>query len=94
MTPAEYRRAVNLWEAAVTTSENWNDRQLTALGREFIIRHYRAYGGPEPPPIDHQGIKARLDHHQAHAKARTVQPAPVRAARKARTNATASGLSP
>lgn len=18
--------------------------------------HYRAYGGPEPPPIDHQGI--------------------------------------
>jgi hypothetical protein len=20
------------------------------------MRHYRAYGGPEPPPIDHHGI--------------------------------------
>ena len=20
------------------------------------MRHYRAYGGPVPPPIDHQGI--------------------------------------
>jgi len=20
------------------------------------MRHYRAYGGPEPPPIEHQGI--------------------------------------
>jgi hypothetical protein len=31
-------------------------RELTAVGRDFIMRHYRAYGGPEPPPIDHQGI--------------------------------------
>jgi hypothetical protein len=31
-------------------------RQITAAGRDFIMRHYRAYGGPEPPPIDHQGI--------------------------------------
>jgi hypothetical protein len=31
-------------------------REITAPGREFMIRHYRAYGGPEPPPIDHQGI--------------------------------------
>jgi len=22
----------------------------------FILNHYRAYGGPEPPPLDHQGI--------------------------------------
>jgi hypothetical protein len=31
-------------------------RQITGVGRDFIMGHYRAYGGPEPPPIDHQGI--------------------------------------
>jgi hypothetical protein len=31
-------------------------RQITAVGRDFIMGHYRAYGGPEPPPIDHHGI--------------------------------------
>jgi hypothetical protein len=31
-------------------------REITAAGRDFIMRHYRAYGGPEPPPIDHHGI--------------------------------------
>jgi len=29
---------------------------IAAVGREFIMDHYRAYGGPEPPPIDHQAI--------------------------------------
>jgi len=52
----------------VTTSEDRNylqgldggnigySREITAAGRDFIMRHYRAYGGPEPPPIDHHGI--------------------------------------
>lgn len=31
-------------------------RQLAPADRKFIMDHYRAYGGPEPPPIDHQGI--------------------------------------
>ncbi len=31
-------------------------REITAAGRDFIMSHYRAFGGPEPPPIDHQGI--------------------------------------
>jgi hypothetical protein len=31
-------------------------RELTAAGRDFIVGHYRAYGGAPPPPIDHQGI--------------------------------------
>jgi len=31
-------------------------REITAAGRGFIMRHYRANGGPPPPPIDHQGI--------------------------------------
>jgi hypothetical protein len=30
--------------------------EITAVDRDFIMRHYRAYGGPEPPPIDHHGI--------------------------------------
>ena len=52
----------------VTTSEDRNylqglddshigySREITAADRDFIMRHYRAYGGPEPPPIDHHGI--------------------------------------
>jgi hypothetical protein len=31
-------------------------REIIAAGRDFIMRHYRAYGGLEPPPIDHHGI--------------------------------------
>jgi hypothetical protein len=31
-------------------------RQISVATREFITRHYRAYGGPQPPPIDHHGI--------------------------------------
>lgn len=31
-------------------------RAITAVGREYIEAHYRAFGGPEPPPVDHQGI--------------------------------------
>lgn len=29
---------------------------ITAVGREYILRNYRAIGGPEPPPLDRQGI--------------------------------------
>jgi hypothetical protein len=29
---------------------------ITAVGKSYIREHYRAYGGPKPPPIDHQGI--------------------------------------
>jgi hypothetical protein len=31
-------------------------RAISTVGRDFIIRHYDAYGGEKPPPIDHQGI--------------------------------------
>jgi hypothetical protein len=31
-------------------------REITAVGRDFILGHYRAYGGPKPPPLDHQGV--------------------------------------
>ena len=31
-------------------------RMIEAVGRGYIISHYKSYGGPKPPPIDHQGI--------------------------------------
>ncbi len=31
-------------------------REITTVGRDYILEHYRAYGGPKPPPVDHQGI--------------------------------------
>jgi hypothetical protein len=31
-------------------------RQIAPVNHEFILNHYRAHGGPEPPPIDHHGI--------------------------------------
>jgi len=31
-------------------------REITTVGKEFIMRHYDAYGGTKPPPIEHQGI--------------------------------------
>jgi len=32
------------------------NRAISAVGKEFIMRHYQAYGGPKPPPIEHDGI--------------------------------------
>jgi hypothetical protein len=31
-------------------------RAIGTVGRDYILKHYRDYGGPKPPPIDHQGI--------------------------------------
>jgi hypothetical protein len=44
-------------------------REIRPVGRDFVVGHYRAYGGPKPPPIDHQGIddafleKASVTHY-------------------------------
>jgi hypothetical protein len=40
----------------ITAGEAGFSRGITAVGQDFIMRHYDAYGGPKPPPIDHQGI--------------------------------------
>jgi hypothetical protein len=29
---------------------------LSPQGKDYILEHYKAYGGPKPPPVDHQGI--------------------------------------
>jgi hypothetical protein len=31
-------------------------REISAVGRDFIMRHYQAYEGVKPPPINHLGI--------------------------------------
>jgi hypothetical protein len=42
--------------------QSWSDdkmvysRKIEPVGESFIIKHYKAYGGKKPPPIDHQGI--------------------------------------
>jgi hypothetical protein len=53
---------------AVTTNDDRNfvqflegggvvySREITVADRDFMMRHYRISGGPEPPPIDHHGI--------------------------------------
>lgn len=40
----------------ITQTEIRYSRRIRAVGKEFIVRHHQAYGGPTPPPIDHQGI--------------------------------------
>jgi len=44
-------------------------REISAVGRDFIVRHYRDYDGVKPPPINHLGIddafvgKASMVHY-------------------------------
>ncbi|MGE5647523.1 MAG: hypothetical protein ACM336_17230 [Acidobacteriota bacterium] len=42
----------------IDSGQGWTSymRQIVAVDRKFIVGHYRAYGGPKPPPIDHQGL--------------------------------------
>ncbi len=42
----------------IATWQGWTvySREISAVDKKFILRHYRAYGGPKPPPVDHNGI--------------------------------------
>lgn len=40
----------------ITDTEIGYSRGIQAVGKKFILRHYRAYGGLKPPAIDHEGI--------------------------------------
>jgi hypothetical protein len=40
----------------ITANEIGYSRGIRPAGKDFIMRHNQAYGGPKPPPIDHQGI--------------------------------------
>jgi len=40
-----------------TPGFNW---AIDTVGREYILEHHARYGGPEPPPIDHDGINSAV----------------------------------
>jgi len=31
-------------------------RKISTVGEKYLLDHYRTYGGPTPPPLDHEGI--------------------------------------
>ena len=31
-------------------------RKITAVGKKYVLDHFRTYGGPTPPALDHEGI--------------------------------------
>jgi hypothetical protein len=39
-------------------TECWSS--ISTVGKSFIWEHYRAYGGPTPPPLNHQGINVGI----------------------------------
>jgi hypothetical protein len=53
----------------IASDEIGFSRGISPVGRDFIVGHYEAYGGPVPPPINHQGIddafieKASVTHY-------------------------------
>jgi hypothetical protein len=42
---------IDTWQGETVYS-----REISAVDQKFILRRHRAYGGPKPPPIDHNGI--------------------------------------
>ncbi|MGA2147560.1 MAG: hypothetical protein ABSH49_21645 [Bryobacteraceae bacterium] len=40
----------------ITAGKVGYSRRIEPVGKDFIMRHYQSYGGPKPPPMDHQGI--------------------------------------
>jgi len=45
------RFLIDTWQGGTVYS-----REISTVDQRFIVRHYRAYGEPKPPPIDHNGI--------------------------------------
>lgn len=41
---------------------------INAVGREYILEHHEAFGGPVPPPIDHQGINVGYWEKASHVR--------------------------
>jgi hypothetical protein len=47
---------------AIPNYNNVSEWYIRPVGKNFIEQHYRAYGGPKPPPIDHEGIESGGEH--------------------------------
>ncbi len=55
--PAELASlADSIFEQSDESGRMVYSRMITAVGKDFILRHYQGYGGPKPPPMDHQGV--------------------------------------
>jgi len=56
--PAEIAKMEDrIFLQGITANEIGYSREISPVGKDFIMRHYDAYGGPKPPPqIDHEAI--------------------------------------
>jgi hypothetical protein len=73
--PSEISEAEDrIYLQTISATDIGFSRGISPVGRDFILKHYRAYGGPKPPPIDHQGIddafieKASVTHYYYEGK--------------------------
>ena len=44
------------WLQTIGEGEIGFSRSIGTVGEAYILDHHEAYGGPKPPPIDHDGI--------------------------------------
>jgi tetratricopeptide (TPR) repeat protein len=51
-----FRSATDKHPDEIARAQDASSREIQPVDAKFIMSHYRAYGGPEPPPIDHVGI--------------------------------------
>ncbi len=57
----------------VCRGEEWDcgmlyGKNINAVGGEYILSHHEAFGGPVPPPIDHQGINVGIWDKASHVR--------------------------
>jgi len=48
--------------SVMPNNDGVSDWYIRPVGKDFIQRHYVAYGGPKPPPINHDGIESGDEH--------------------------------
>jgi hypothetical protein len=55
--PAEIARMEDrIFLQGLTAANIGFSRGINPVSGDIILKHFQAYGGPKPPPIDHQGI--------------------------------------
>jgi hypothetical protein len=55
--PALTRKSPDLnWLQTIGGGRIGYSHSLATVDRKYILDHYEAYGGPKPPPIDHNGL--------------------------------------
>lgn len=54
--PGELAKAPDTNYVGTDGAHTYYLREIRPVNRRFILDAHRAFGGPKPPPIDHQGI--------------------------------------